>query len=87
MGERALVMPTVAQNTNKAEPAQTPLDSPTTFADFILVSPQCVRNWCHDGTIPLKFKAGRIIRFEREAALRALEAKEAGAATQKEAAR
>ena len=69
-------MQTASLNKHTSQPAQPTLDSPATFARFILVSTQCVRNWCHDGTIPLKVNAGRIMRFEREAALKALEAKE-----------
>ena len=57
---------------NQVNPAQ-PLDSPATFARFVGVTPQCVRNWCRAGIIPLKIKAGRIVRFERETALAALE--------------
>jgi predicted site-specific integrase-resolvase len=68
-------------NTNKVEPAQ-PLDSPATFARFIGVSAQCVRNWCHEGIIPLKIHAGRIIRFEREAAIHSLNKREGGAVKQ-----
>jgi predicted site-specific integrase-resolvase len=59
------------------EPAQTPLDSPATFARFVGVTPQCVRNWCKDGIIPLKIHAGRIMRFERQAAIEALGGKAA----------
>jgi predicted site-specific integrase-resolvase len=65
-------------NTKTVEPAQ-PLDSPATFARFIGVSAQCVRNWCHDGIIPLKIHVGRIIRFEREAAIQALNVNKEGA--------
>ena len=52
------------------------LDSPATFARFVGVTPQCVRNWCNDGVIPLRIRAGRVIRFEREAALAALSNRE-----------
>jgi hypothetical protein len=60
------------------KPAQT-LDSPATFARFVGVTPQCVRNWCNDGIIPLRIRAGRVIRFERESALAALSTKGAHA--------
>lgn len=66
-------MQTAELPTNTVKPAQ-PLDSPATFARFIGVSAQCVRNWCHDGIIPLKIHVGRIIRFERESAILALNA-------------
>jgi predicted site-specific integrase-resolvase len=65
-------------NTNTVKPAQS-LDSPATFARFIGVSAQCVRNWCHEGIIPLKIHVGRIIRFEREAAIQALNVNKEGA--------
>lgn len=75
-------MPTVMQtafpNTNTIEPAQS-LDSPASFARFIGVSAQCVRNWCHEGIIPLKIQMGRIMRFERETAIQALNTKKGGA--------
>lgn len=64
-------MQTASLNKNKVDPAQ-PLDSPATFARFVGVTPQCVRNWCRDGIIPLKIKAGRVVRFERAAAIEAL---------------
>lgn len=59
---------------HQVNPAQT-LDSPATFALHTGVTPQCVRNWCNNGTIPLRIRAGRVIRFEREAALAALSVK------------
>jgi predicted site-specific integrase-resolvase len=65
-------MQTPTPTKNKVELAQ-PLDSPATFARFAGVTPQCVRNWCHAGIIPLKINAGRIMRFERADALAALE--------------
>jgi hypothetical protein len=64
-------MQKLTQTTNKVEPAQ-PLESPASFARFIGVTAQCVRNWCHDGTIPLLINQGRIMRFERAAAMKAL---------------
>jgi hypothetical protein len=67
---------------NKANPAQ-PLDNPATFASFVGVSPQCVRNWCKAGIIPLTIKAGRIVRFERAAAIAALNSSEAAAGQMK----
>jgi hypothetical protein len=48
------------------------LDSPSTFAEFVGVTPQSVRNWCKNGIIPLKVKVGRIIRFDRAEAMNAL---------------
>ena len=60
---------------NQVNPAQ-PLDNPASFAIFTGVSAQCVRNWCKAGRIPLTLKAGRIVRFERAAALAALNSTE-----------
>lgn len=56
----------------KKPETQQPLDSPPTFARFIGVTPQAVRNWVHDGKIPCIINTGRIIRFDRAAAIRAL---------------
>jgi predicted site-specific integrase-resolvase len=67
----------------QVEPAQTPLDNPASFAKFVGVSAQCVRNWCKAGIIPLTIKAGRIVRFERAAAIAALNASEAAAGATK----
>ena len=65
------VMQSVSFKTKTVEPAQV-LDSPATFSRYIGVSAQSVRNWCHEGIIPLKIHAGRIMRFEREAAIQSL---------------
>lgn len=56
---------------NKAEVGQQ-LDNPATFAKYVNVSAQCVRNWCKAGMIPLTINAGRIVRFERGEAVKAL---------------
>lgn len=56
----------------QVEPAQ-PLESPQSFAKFVGVSAQAVRNWIKDGTIPVVVHTGRIVRFERAAALNALQ--------------
>jgi hypothetical protein len=39
-------------HTNQSETTEQ-LDSPSTFARFSNITPQCVRNWCRDGLIPL----------------------------------
>jgi hypothetical protein len=65
------VMETATLERKQTEPAHR-LDSPASFARFVGVTPQCVRNWCHEGKIPLVINAGRIMRFERAAAVRAL---------------
>jgi hypothetical protein len=65
------VMETALIERKQTEPAQR-LDSPATFARFVGVTPQCVRNWCHEGKIPLVINAGRVMRFERQAAIDAL---------------
>jgi hypothetical protein len=74
MGKLVAVMQTALPNRKTVNPAQT-LESPATFARYVGVTSQCVRNWCNDGTIPLRIRAGRVIRFEREAALAALSSK------------
>jgi predicted site-specific integrase-resolvase len=51
---------------------QLPLDSPQTFAKAIRVTPQSVRNWIHAGIIPCVVNCGKIMRFDRRAALAAL---------------
>jgi hypothetical protein len=56
---------------NQAEPAQ-PLDNPASLAKFLRVTPQCVRNWTREPGFPLVVKSGRIVRFERAAALQFL---------------
>jgi hypothetical protein len=59
----------VMQNApHQVEPAQ-PLDNPASFAKFLRVTPQCVRNWTRETGFPLIVKSGRIVRFERSAAL------------------
>lgn len=65
------VMQTLAPNQKQVEPAQ-PLDNPSTFAKFARVTPQCVRNWTREDGFPLVLKSGRIVRFERAAALQFL---------------
>jgi predicted site-specific integrase-resolvase len=50
------------------------LETPASFARFLRVTPQAVRNWIHAGKIPTVVNAGRIVRFERAAALEALNA-------------
>ena len=54
------------------EPVASALESPQSFAKFLRVSGQAVRNWVKDGTIPCVIHTGRIIRFERAAAIEAL---------------
>lgn len=61
-------MQTLAPNQKQAEAAQ-PLDNPASFAKFAKVTPQCARNWTRLPGFPLVLKAGRIVRFERAAAL------------------
>jgi len=56
---------------NQVNPAQ-PLDNPSTLAKFLRVTPQCVRNWTREAGFPLVLKSGRIVRFERAAALQFL---------------
>ena len=57
---------------NKTPTPAAALDSPATFAKFAGISGQTVRNWCHEGKIPLVINAGRVMRFERAAAIKAL---------------
>ena len=52
----------------QVNPAPT-LDNPSTLAKFLRVTPQCVRNWTKEAGFPLVLKSGRIVRFERAAAL------------------
>jgi hypothetical protein len=61
---------------NQVNPAQ-PLDNPASFAKFLRVTPQCVRNWTKEAGFPLVLKAGRIVRFERTAALEFLNGRDA----------
>jgi hypothetical protein len=59
----------VMQNApHQVEPAQ-PLDNPASFAKFTKVTPQCARNWTRIEGFPVILKTGRIIRFDRAAAL------------------
>ena len=60
----------------QVEPAQ-PLENPASFAKFLRVTPQCVRNWTREPGFPLVVKSGRIVRFERAAALEFLNGREA----------
>ena len=69
--EDTAVMQLATLDRKQTEPAQR-LDSPATFARFVGVTPQCVRNWCHEGKIPLVINAGRVMRFDRAAAIQAL---------------
>jgi len=56
-----------------ATPLPTPLESPQSFALFTNVTPQTVRNWLRRGVIKPTISNGKIIRFERAAALAALQ--------------
>ena len=62
------VMQTASLKQKQAATAE-PLDNPATFAKFAKVSAQQVRNWTRLPGFPLTLKAGRIVRFERAAAL------------------
>jgi hypothetical protein len=61
-------MQNASHKTKQVEPAET-LDNPASFAKFIRVSAQCVRNWTKIEGFPLIVSTGRIVRFERAAAL------------------
>ena len=65
-----------AHTPNQVNPAQ-PLDNPASFATFAKVTPQCVRNWTRELGFPIVLKAGRIVRFERAAALQFLNGRDA----------
>jgi predicted site-specific integrase-resolvase len=61
--------------TSHTAPAHTldiKLDSPVSFAGLVNVTPQTVRNWIRRGIIPTVISAGKIVRFERAAAIEAL---------------
>jgi hypothetical protein len=62
-------------DTAQRVPESQPLDSPASFARFADVTAQCVRNWTREPGFPLVIHAGRIIRFERQAALDYLKGK------------
>lgn len=62
-------MQTLTRKEKQAEPAQPKLDNPATFASFAGVTPQCVRNWTREDGFPLILKTGRVVRFDRSAAL------------------
>jgi len=59
--------------TAPAQTLETKLDCPQSFAKFANVTGQTVRNWIRRGIIPTTIHAGKIIRFERSAALAALQ--------------
>jgi excisionase family DNA binding protein len=57
-------------NTNQDESA---LDTPASLAELLNTTPQTILNWFHAGHIPAKIAVGRLIRFDRQEALAALE--------------
>jgi len=61
------------RQTAPAQTLETQLDCPISFAKFANVSGQTVRNWIRRGKIPCVIRAGKIVRFERAAALAALQ--------------
>ena len=65
--------PSVAQATSQAV-----IDTPQTFGAAFKITPQCVRNYVHQGRIPCIINSGKIIRFYRAEALEALNAKGKG---------
>lgn len=52
-----------------------PIDllTPRQLAEELRTTPQTILNWHRAGTIPAKIHVGRIIRFDRDEALAALE--------------
>jgi hypothetical protein len=61
-------MQTLTPPRKHVDPEQ-PLDNPASFAKFTGVSTQQARNWTRLPGFPITLKAGRIVRFERAAAL------------------
>jgi len=55
------------------QPLETKLDCPISFAKYANVTAQTVRNWIRRGKIPTVISAGKIVRFERSAAIAALQ--------------
>jgi hypothetical protein len=53
------------------------LDTPKSLAQYVGVTPACIVEWCNKGIIPVRIRAGRTIRFDRNEALKALEGKQA----------
>ena len=60
-------------HTAPAPALENQLDCPQSFAKFANVTGQTVRNWIRRGIIPTVINAGKIVRFERAAALAALQ--------------
>lgn len=58
-----------------AQPLENKLDCPISFAKYANVTGQTVRNWIRRGIIPTVIHAGKIVRFDRAAALAALNGK------------
>jgi hypothetical protein len=58
--------------TAPAHTLETQLDSPQSFSKLVNVTPQTVRNWLRRGVIKPTISNGRIVRFERQAAIAAL---------------
>jgi len=69
MGLYALLMQSAPAPTQSLE---TKLDCPQSFAKFANVTGQTVRNWIRRGKIPTVIRAGKVVRFDRAAAIAAL---------------
>jgi len=59
--------------TAPAQPLEMPLECPVSFSKLTNVTPQTVRNWLKRGIIKPVIQCGKIVRFERAAALAALQ--------------
>ena len=57
-----------------AQPRDTIIDSPSSFASLVKTTSQSVRNWVNDGRIPTIIRTEKVIRFYRHEALAALNA-------------
>lgn len=72
------MVPHMKPKTPRAGHSEEYAEFPPSFVDaralgkIYRVSSRCILNWAKDGTIPVAFKVGRVIRFNPEAVEHAL---------------